>query len=78
MEYLGPEPDRWRSTAEPELNAAQAPEHFINMESTEPFLPLPPKRFDFEAKVYAAGKNPAHLFASPGLRPLPSEPRRHH
>ena len=59
IEYLGPEPDRWRSTAEPELNAAQSPEHFINMESTEPFLPLPQRRFDFEAKVYAAGKNPA-------------------
>src|SRR5579863_6150878 len=26
IEYLGPEPDRWRSPAEPELNAAQAPE----------------------------------------------------
>lgn len=24
IEYLGPEPDRWRSPAEPELNAAQA------------------------------------------------------
>ena len=32
IEYLGPEPDRWRSPAEPELNAAQAPEHFINLE----------------------------------------------
>jgi len=32
IEYLGPEPDRWRSPAEPELVAAQAPEHFIDME----------------------------------------------
>ena len=30
--YLGPEPDRWRSANEPELNAAQAPEHFIDLE----------------------------------------------
>jgi hypothetical protein len=30
IEYLDPEPDRWRSPAEPELNAAQAPEHFID------------------------------------------------
>ncbi len=30
--YLGPEPDRWRSPAEPELVAAQAPEHFIDLE----------------------------------------------
>ena len=26
IEYLGPEPDRWRSKAESELSAAQAPE----------------------------------------------------
>ena len=26
IEYLGPEPDRWRSRAEPELSAAQAPD----------------------------------------------------
>ena len=32
IEYLGPEPDRWRSPAEPELVAAQAPEHFIDLE----------------------------------------------
>jgi hypothetical protein len=33
MEYLGPEPDRWRDKhAEPELVAEQAPDHFINME----------------------------------------------
>ena len=31
IEYLGPEPDRWRSPAEPELNATQAPEHFIDL-----------------------------------------------
>ena len=28
IEYLGPEPDRWRGLAKPELNAAQAPDHF--------------------------------------------------
>ena len=33
MEYLGPEPDRWRQRdAEPELVAVQAPAHFIDME----------------------------------------------
>ena len=26
LAYYGPEPDRWRSPAEPELNAAQAPD----------------------------------------------------
>jgi hypothetical protein len=32
MQYLGPEPDRWRNKAEDELVATQAPEHFIDME----------------------------------------------
>ncbi len=32
MEYLGPEPDRWRSRAEPELAAEQAPDHFLDEE----------------------------------------------
>ena len=32
MEYMGPEPDRWRSRAEPELAAAQAPDHFLDEE----------------------------------------------
>jgi hypothetical protein len=35
IEYLGPEPDRWRSPAEPELNAAQALEHFIDLEPAD-------------------------------------------
>ncbi len=56
IEYLGPEPDRWRSKAEPELNAAQAPEHYIALELADALGPLPHKRLDFEAKVFAAGQ----------------------
>jgi hypothetical protein len=63
--YLGPEPDRWRSPAEPELNAAQAAEHFIDMELADALGPLPHKRFDFEAKVFAAGERPEKI----GLQP---------
>lgn len=63
--YLGPEPDRWRSPAEPELSAAQAPEHFIDMELADALGPLPRKRFDFEAKVFAAGDRPEKI----GLQP---------
>ena len=40
IEYLGPEPDRWRSLNEPELSAAQAPDHFIDIEWAE--LAAPP------------------------------------
>jgi hypothetical protein len=65
IEYLGPEPDRWRSRAEEELNAAQAPEHFIDLELADALGPLPHKRFDFEAKAYAAGKLPETI----GLQP---------
>jgi hypothetical protein len=65
IDYLGPEPDRWRSPAEPELNAAQAPEHFIDLELADALGPLPRKRLDFEAKVFAAGQRPEKI----GLQP---------
>ena len=32
IEYLGPEPDRWRSRAEPELSSTQAADHFLDLE----------------------------------------------
>ena len=65
IEYLGPEPDRWRSSAEPELKAAQEPEHFIDMELADALGPLPHKRLDFEGKVFAAGQRPEKI----GLQP---------
>jgi S1/P1 Nuclease len=65
IEYLGPEPDRWRSAAEPELSAAQAPEHFIDLEPADALGPLPRQRLDFEAKVFAAGERPEKI----GLQP---------
>jgi hypothetical protein len=65
IEYLGPEPDRWRSRAEPELSAAQAPEHFIDLEPADALGPLPRNRLDFEAKVFAAGERPEKI----GLQP---------
>jgi len=65
IEYLGPEPDRWRSKAESELSAAQAPEHFIDMELADALGPLPHKRLDFEAEVFAAHQRPETI----GLQP---------
>jgi hypothetical protein len=32
MEYLGPEPDRWKNRAEEELSVTQSPDHFLDME----------------------------------------------
>ncbi len=55
IEYLGPEPDRWRSPNEAELNAAQAPEHYIDLELADMAGPLPRRRYDFVAALYAAG-----------------------
>jgi hypothetical protein len=65
IDYLGPEPDRWRSPAEPELNAAQAPEHFIDLELADALGPLPHRRLDFESKVFASGQRPEKI----GLQP---------
>ena len=47
IEYIGPEPDRWRSPAEPELSATQAPDHFIDLEYADVVGSLPRKRYDF-------------------------------
>ncbi len=61
IEFLGPEPDRWRSSVEPELSAAQAPQHFIDLEWADAVEPkgLPRDRFDFLQDAYAAReKNP--------------------
>ena len=65
IEYLGPEPDRWRSPAEPELSAVQAPEHFIDLEPADALGLLPRRRLDFEAEVFASGQRPEKI----GLQP---------
>src|SRR5580658_3289800 len=65
IEYLGPEPDRWRSPAEPELNKAQAPEHFLDLEPADALGPLPRNRLDFEALAFAHGQRPEKI----GLQP---------
>jgi hypothetical protein len=59
LEYYGPEPDRWRSPAEPELDAAQAPEHFIDLEYADLAGPLPRNRYDYiRALAAAQAKHP--------------------
>ena len=56
MEYLGPEPDRWRNHAEPELNAAQAPEHFLDLEYADLLPELPRRRYDYIRALAVAQK----------------------
>jgi len=72
LEYYGPEPDRWRSTAEPELSAAQAPEHFIDLEWADLVGPLPRRRYDFIRALAAAQPKHPDLTLTPekvGLQP---------
>ena len=72
LEYYGPEPDRWRSTAEPELNAAQAPEHFIDLEYADLIGPLPRNRYDYIRALAAAQPKHPDISLTPekvGLQP---------
>jgi hypothetical protein len=72
LEYYGPEPDRWRSTAEPELNAAQAPEHFIDLEWADLAGPLPRRRYDYIRALAAAQAKHPDMALTPekvGLQP---------
>lgn len=72
LEYYGPEPDRWRSPAEPELDAAQAPEHFIDLEYADLAGPLPRNRYDFIRALAAAQPKHSDIQLTPekvGLQP---------
>ncbi len=76
MEYLGPEPDRWRNRAEDELNAAQAPEHFIDLEWADLIGPLPKKRYDYIRALEKAQAAHPDLPLTPekvGLQPYVTE-----
>jgi hypothetical protein len=69
MEYLGPEPDRWKNHAEEDLSVTQSPDHFIDMEWAELVMvpcaadgagcpasgkDLPHKRYDYIRAVEKA------------------------
>jgi hypothetical protein len=67
IEYLGPEPDRWRSRAEAELSAEQAPDHFIDLELADVIGTLPRNRYEYIADLYAYAA--AHPDRAAELRP---------
>lgn len=53
--YYGPVPDgQWRSAAVPELNAAKAPDHDIDLEWADLTGPLPRNRYDYIRQLMAA------------------------
>jgi hypothetical protein len=72
LEYYGPEPDRWKSPAEPELGAAGSPEHFIDMEYADLVGELPRRRYDYVRALAYAQKSHPDLALTPekvGLQP---------
>lgn len=72
LQYYGPEPDRWRSSAEPELDAAQAPEHFLDLEWADLAGPLPHRRYDYVRALAAAQAKHPDVELTPekvGLQP---------
>jgi hypothetical protein len=72
LAYYGPEPDRWRGRSEPELNAAQAPEHFLDLEWADLAGPLPRRRYDYiRALAVAQAKYPDKVLTPDkvGLQP---------
>ena len=72
MDYLGPEPDRWKSPLEPELGAAGSPEHFIDLEYADLVGELPRRRYDYVRALAYAQKEHPELPLSPekvGLQP---------
>lgn len=50
--WLGPEPDRWRSATEAPLREAQAPDHFINLESLHWLMYFPADRYRYIQAIY--------------------------
>ncbi len=69
IEYLGPEPDRWRSPAEPELSAAQAPEHFIDLELADALGPLPRRGWTSRRRSLPPVSGRRRSACSPGRLP---------
>ena len=52
IEYLGPEPDRWRHKEEFALKNAQEPDHFIDLERIADIPELPLGRYEFYRLLY--------------------------
>ncbi|MFB3915299.1 MAG: nuclease [Terriglobales bacterium] len=52
LEYLGPEPDRWRGAGEYALKNSQEPDHFIEFERLRALGELPRGRYEFYRLLY--------------------------
>ncbi len=52
LEYLGPEPDRWRHREELAVKNAQEPDHFIDLERVSDIPQLPEGRYAYYKLLY--------------------------
>jgi hypothetical protein len=59
LEFLGPEPDRWRDNRElfKALGEVNSPDHFINIDRPEEFKALPNDRYKFSEWLSSRGKD---------------------
>ncbi len=77
LEYLGPEPDRWREESEVTLKSSQEPDHFINLDVLGSDFEFDRDRYDFYTKLYewraelaSSGRDGDHLLPDRvGLQP---------
>ena len=67
LEYLGPEPDRWRHKEDGFIKNAQEPDHFIDLERVDWLPQLPAGRYGFYRALY---EKRAALLG----QPLPANP----
>ena len=62
LSYLNPDPDRWRSREESNLDraldTASAPDHFLDMELVPEAAMKAMNRYDFTAEIIKAGQGP--------------------
>jgi hypothetical protein len=72
MDFYGPQPDHWRTSNEPELEAAIAPDHFMDMEYADLVGPFPRDRFSFIRTLAAAqASHPEIKMTAEGVGLLP-------
>ncbi len=73
LSYYAPLPDHWRSPTSPQLTVATAPEHSIQLEIVDAFVPnLPRNRYDFvRALAVAQAAHPDQILTAEkvGLQP---------
>jgi hypothetical protein len=63
LEFLGPEPDRWRDNKELffALREVNAPDHFIDIDKPDNFREIPNDRYKYMEFLHAQGKDPKDI-----------------